>query len=87
MTELRSKVRTVAVHTDLVGHFVVWYVGTCVSREQHCLNLLGRGGKAFCVTAPRGQVKGYWLSAFRRGILPVYSGYMTEVLISDLLTQ
>jgi hypothetical protein len=52
MTELRSKVPTVAIHTDLVGHFVVWYVGTCLS-------LLGRGGKAFCVTAPRDQVKGY----------------------------
>jgi len=59
VTELMPKVPTVAFYTDLVGHFVVWYVGTCVSRQQYCLNLLGRGGKAFCITAPRGQVKGY----------------------------
>ena len=59
MTELMPKVPTVAFYTDLVGHFVVRHVGSCVSGVQYCLNLLGRGGKAFCVTAPRGQVKGY----------------------------
>jgi len=59
MTELMPKFPTVALYTDLVGHFVVWYVVTCVWREQYCLNLLGTGGKAFCVTAPRGKVKGY----------------------------
>jgi len=32
VSELRSKVPTVAIHTDLVGHFVVWYVDTWVSR-------------------------------------------------------
>jgi hypothetical protein len=59
ITELRSKVPTMAIHTDLVGHCVVWYVGTRVSREQYYLSLLGRGGTAFRVTAQRGQVKGY----------------------------
>ena len=61
MTELRSKVPTVAIHTDLVGQDTLWY-GTWVPAcrwNKYCLSLLGRGGKALCVTAPRGQVKGY----------------------------
>lgn len=59
LTDVMPKVPTMAFYTDLVGHLVVWNVGTCVSSEQYCLNLLGRGGMAFCVTAPRGQVKSY----------------------------